>query len=143
MAVISLDASWTRRWPSTRPCSLAQALTRCKGDRSRLRSNERRSVLPSMAITSRSKPSTSEPTQAASPRSKASGSMSMNTRRKVSVRGNAVGQVQEGAQPCQLAAAVERDVVPALSTGDHGADCNHQNVDQAMLDLALAARILN
>src|SRR3954466_5971330 len=27
--------SWTRRWPSTRPCLLAQALTRCKGDRSR------------------------------------------------------------------------------------------------------------
>jgi hypothetical protein len=47
------------------------------------------------------------------------------------------------AQPCQLAAAVERDVVPALSTGDHGADRNHQNVDQAMLDFALAARILN
>jgi hypothetical protein len=59
------------------------------------------------------------------------------------VRGNAVWQVQEGAQPRQLAAAVERDVVPALSTGDHGADRNHQNIGQAMLDFALAARILN
>src|SRR3954471_2830581 len=70
---------------------LAQALTRCKGDRSPLRSNERRSVLPSMATTSRSKPSTSEPTQAANPRSKASGSMSMNTRRKVSCEGMPFG----------------------------------------------------
>src|SRR5919206_2664525 len=91
-AVISLDVSRTQRWPSTRPCSLAQALTRCKGDRSRLRSNERRSVLPSIAITSRSKPSTSEPTQAANPRSKASGSMSMNTRRKVSCEGMPLGR---------------------------------------------------
>src|SRR5215207_4606461 len=57
------------------------------------------------------------------------------------VRGNAGWQIQEGAQPCQLAAAVERDVVPALSTADYGADRNHQNVDQAMLDFALAARI--
>src|SRR5215217_4709450 len=141
MAVISLEVSWTRRWPSTRPCSLAQALTRCKGDRSRLRSNERRSVLPSMAITSRSKPSTSEPTQAANPRSKASGSMSMNTRRKVSCEGLPLGSSKKVRR--QLAAAVEGDVVPALSTGDHGADCNHQNINQAMLDFALAARILN
>src|SRR5215207_4486882 len=59
------------------------------------------------------------------------------------VRGNAVWQVQEGAQPRQFAAAVERDVVPALSTSDHGADCNHQNINQAMLDVALAARIPN
>src|SRR3954471_5359555 len=59
------------------------------------------------------------------------------------VRGNAVWQVQEGAQPRQFTAAVERDVVPALSTSDHGADCNHQNINEAMLDFALAARILN
>src|SRR5215217_1833029 len=59
------------------------------------------------------------------------------------VRWNAVGQVQEGAQPRQFAAAVEGDVVPALGTGDHGADRNHQNVDQAVLDFALAARVLN
>ena len=57
------------------------------------------------------------------------------------VRGNAVWQVQEGAQPRQLAAAVKRDVVPAFSTGDHGADCNHQNIDEAVLDLARAAGI--
>src|SRR3954453_11481501 len=142
MAVISLDASWTRRWPSTRPCSLAQALTRCKGDRSRPRSNERRSVLPSMAITSRSKPSTSEPTQAA-PALEGIGIDEHEHTPEGIVRGNAVGQVQEGAQPPQLAAAVERDVVPALSTGDPGADRNHQNVDQVVLDFALAARILN
>ena len=32
MAVISLDLSSTRRWPSTRFCSLAHALTKCSGD---------------------------------------------------------------------------------------------------------------
>jgi hypothetical protein len=59
------------------------------------------------------------------------------------MRGNAAWQVQEGAQPRQLATTVERDVVPALSTGDHGADRNHQNVNQAVLNLALAAGILD
>src|SRR3954452_21132426 len=57
------------------------------------------------------------------------------------VRGDAVWQVQEGAQPRQLAAAVERDVVPALSTGDHGADRNDHNINQAVLDLARATGI--
>ncbi|MDF3017050.1 MAG: hypothetical protein K0R44_2275, partial [Thermomicrobiales bacterium] len=35
------------------------------------------------------------------------------------VRGNAVGQGQEGPQPTHLGAAVERDVVPALGARDH------------------------
>jgi len=67
--------------------------------------------------------------------------MSMNTRRKVSCEGLPLGSSKKVRR--QLAAAVEGDVVPALSTGDHGADCNHQNINQAMLDFALAARILN
>jgi hypothetical protein len=74
MAVISLDLPSTQRWPSTRPCSLPQALTGCSGDCSRPWSNERRSVLPSMATTSRSKPASSEPAQAVKLASKASGS---------------------------------------------------------------------
>jgi|tagenome__1003787_1003787.scaffolds.fasta_scaffold20495093_2 hypothetical protein len=31
IAVISFDLPSTSRWPSTRPCSLAQALTKCSG----------------------------------------------------------------------------------------------------------------
>ena len=31
IAVISFDLPSTSRWPSARPCSLAQALTRCSG----------------------------------------------------------------------------------------------------------------
>jgi hypothetical protein len=95
MAVISFDLSSTQRWPSTRSRSLAQALTRCSGDRSRPRSNERRSVLPSMAITSRPKPAASEPAQAVKPASNASGSISMNTRRKVSCEGMPFGSARK------------------------------------------------
>ncbi len=58
------------------------------------------------------------------------------------VRGNAVRQLQEGAEPNQLAAAIERNIVPAVSAGDHRADRNHQDVAQAVLDLAAAARVL-
>ncbi len=86
-AVISFDLPSTQRWPSTRPCSLAHALTTCRADCSRPWSNERRMVLPSMATTSRSNLSASESTQAVNPASNASGSISMNTRRKVSCEG--------------------------------------------------------
>lgn len=83
-AVISFDLSSTQRWPSTRPCSLAQALTPCSGDCSRSGSNKPRIVMPSMAITLRSNLAASEPTLNVNPVLKASGSISMNTRRKVS-----------------------------------------------------------
>jgi hypothetical protein len=59
------------------------------------------------------------------------------------VRGDAVRQVEEGAEPSQLAAAIERDVAPALGAGDHRAHRDHQDVAQAMLDLAVATRIFN
>src|SRR3954469_25225017 len=143
MAVISLDLSATQRWPSTGPCALAQALTMCSGARSCLRSNERRSVLPSMATTSRSKPAASEAAQAVKQASNASGSISMKTRRNVSCEGMPFGSSRKGPQPSQLAATVERNVVPALGAGDHGADRDYQNVDQRMLDLASATRIHN
>src|SRR3954451_10280637 len=90
-AVISFDLPSTQRCPSTRPWALAQALTTCRGDCPCPRSNERRIVLPSMTTTSRSKPAMSEPAQAVKPASKASGSISMNTRRKVSCEGMPFG----------------------------------------------------
>src|SRR3954447_4001825 len=57
------------------------------------------------------------------------------------VRGNAMGQGQEGLQPAQLVAAVERDVVPALGARDHRAHRNDQDINQPMLDLAGTSRI--
>src|SRR3954447_21150090 len=42
IAVISFDLPSTSRWPRARPCSLAQALTRCSGPCARPRSKERR-----------------------------------------------------------------------------------------------------
>src|SRR5215213_7647679 len=84
---LAIDATLVQH----RPCSLAQALTRCRGDCSRPWSNERRSVLPSMATTSRSKPAASEPVQAVKPASNVSGSISMNTLRKVSCEGIPLG----------------------------------------------------
>ena len=136
MAVISFDLPSTQRWPSTRPCSLAQALTRCRGPCARPWSNERRSVLPSIATTSRSKPATSEPAQAREAGLEGVRVDQHEDAPEGVVRGNAVRQLQEGLQPGQLAAAIERDVVPALGTGDHRADRNDQDVDQPMLDLA-------
>ncbi len=56
--------------------------------------------------------------------------------------GDAVWQLEKGPQPSQLAATVERNVVPALGTGDYSAHCDHQDIGQRVLDLA-AARIRN
>src|SRR3954467_15518685 len=140
IAVISFDLPSTSRWPSTKPCSLAQALTRCNGPCARPRSKERRSVLPSIATTSRWKTSAKDWAQALKQASKASGSISMKTRRKVSCEGM-LGQGQEGLQPAQLVAAVERDVVPALGARDHRAHRDDQDIRQPMLDLAGTSRI--
>ncbi len=91
-----------------------------------------------MTTTSRSKPAVSEPTQAVNPASNASGSVSMNTRRNVSCEGMPFGNSRKVREPSQLAAAIQRDVVPALSAGDHRAYRNDQDVAQAVLDLAAA-----
>src|SRR4051812_34466669 len=59
------------------------------------------------------------------------------------VRGNAVRQLQERPEPGQLTAAIQRDVAPAFSTGNHRTHRNHQDVEQAMPDLTGAARVLD
>src|SRR3954470_7750972 len=59
------------------------------------------------------------------------------------VRGNAVRQRQERPEPGQLTAAIQRDVAPAFSTGNHRTHRNHQDVEQAMPDLTGAARVLD
>ena len=51
MAVISLDFSAQATWPSVRPLSVAQAVTRCKAPSPDFLRDDRRSVLPSMAMT--------------------------------------------------------------------------------------------
>ena len=51
MAVISLDFSAQATWPSVRPLSLAHAVTRCKAPKPDFLRNDRRAVLPSMAMT--------------------------------------------------------------------------------------------
>src|SRR3954454_17773126 len=63
------------------------------------------------------------------------------------VRGNGVSKAQERPQPAQLVTAIERDVVPALGTGDHSAHRDHQDIDQPIIDrdiiiLAEGLRIL-
>ena len=59
------------------------------------------------------------------------------------VRGDAVRQREEASQPVLLATAIERDVLKALGLADHGADRDHQDVDQPVLDLPITTRILN
>ena len=52
-------------------------------------------------------------------------------------------QFQERPEPGQLAAAIQRSVVPALGTGGHCAYRDGQHVNQAVLDLAGAARVFD
>src|SRR3954465_8957307 len=150
IAVTSFDFTPTSRWPSTKVCSLAQALTRCNGPCARPRSKERRSVLPSIATTSRWKTSAKDWAQALGPRRLGPGAEAGLEGIRVDqhedapegvVRGNAMGQGQEGLQPAQLVAAVERDVVPALGARDHRTHRNDQDIGQPMLDLAGTSRI--
>ena len=44
------------------------------------------------------------------------------------VRRDAIGQLQKRPEPIQLAAAIQRDVVPALGAGDHRTHRNHQHL---------------
>src|SRR3954465_14593787 len=135
IAVISFDLPSTSRWPSTRPCSLA--LTRCSGPCARLRSKERRSVLPSIATTSRSMASARDCAQALKQASKASGSISMKTRRKVSCEGMPLAKLRNASPAC-----CDRRARCALRARDHRAHRDDQDVDQPMLDLAGTPRIL-
>ena len=59
------------------------------------------------------------------------------------VRGDAVRQREEALQPLPLAAAVEGDVLEALRLAEHGADRDHQDVEQPVLYLPPAARVLD
>jgi hypothetical protein len=59
------------------------------------------------------------------------------------VRGDAAWQLKELLQPCPFAAAVKGDVLEALGLGDHSTDRDHQDVDQLVLDLPVAARVLD
>jgi hypothetical protein len=82
-AVISLPPGGTAAWPSTSRASQAKAVTTCSGDAPAAQSNDRRSVLPSIATTPRPswpRPSRNRPKQAP----KAAGSSSRNSRLNVS-----------------------------------------------------------
>ncbi len=126
IAVISFDL------PSAgRPCSLA--LTKCSGPWAR--PNERRSVLPSIATTSRSKVSAKDWAQALKQASKAS--ISLKTRRKVSCEGMPLARVRKASPAC-----CDRRARCPLRARDHRTHRNDQDVDQPMLDLAGTPRIL-
>src|SRR3954454_17399223 len=59
------------------------------------------------------------------------------------MRGNPIRHLEESSEPSQFAAAIERDVVPAVGAGDHRAYRDHQDLLQAMQDFAAAAWILD
>ena len=92
MAVISLDFSSTATWPSSRWLAVAQAWTRCKADWPLARSNDRRRVLPSMAMTCRSVASCRASIQPRKPFRNSSGSSRSKRRRKVSCEGMPLGR---------------------------------------------------
>ncbi len=59
------------------------------------------------------------------------------------MRGNAARQLEEALQPVLLAATIKRDVLEALRLADHGADRDHQDVEQLVLDPPVAAWVLD
>src|SRR4051812_45515093 len=59
------------------------------------------------------------------------------------VRGDAAPQLEEALQPIPLATPVEGDVLEALGLADHGADRDHQDVEQLVLDPAVAAWVFD
>jgi hypothetical protein len=59
------------------------------------------------------------------------------------VRGDAVGEIEEAPEPRLLAPAVERDVLEALRLAEHGAHRDDEDVEQPVLDLPPAARVLD
>src|SRR4051812_12721795 len=101
--VISFDLPSTARWPSASPRRLAQARAGGSGPGWGRRLPEGRTVLPSTAIPSRSIPSAKDCAQRVKQASNASGSMSMNTRRKVSCEGMPFGRARKvPSQACLL-----------------------------------------
>jgi hypothetical protein len=71
------------------------------------------------------------------------GSTSISTRRNVSCEGMPFGSSRKPCSHGSLAAAVEGDVLEALGLAEDGADRDHQDVDEPMLDLPPAARVLD
>src|SRR3954466_2348392 len=59
------------------------------------------------------------------------------------VRGNAARQLEEALQPVPFATAVKGDVLEALGLAEHGADRDHQDVEQLVLDPPVAAWVLD
>jgi len=58
------------------------------------------------------------------------------------MRGDAVGQIQEGAEPAQFGGAELLDLNPAIGATDHGTDSNRENVEQVVALGALDSWIL-
>jgi len=48
------------------------------------------------------------------------------------VGGDALGQFQEGLQPCQLGAAVFSHLSPGVGAADEGAQSNHEDIGEQM-----------
>ena len=57
--------------------------------------------------------------------------------------GDAARQLEKALQPVPLATPVEGDVLEALGLADHGADRDHQDVEQLVLHTPVAAWVLD
>ncbi len=123
MAVISLDLSSTAVWARTRRLAWAQALTRCRGPApdpgrgNRARSGRRRARPGPRSVQRPPAPSPGSP-----PR----------TRSHPAVRGDAVRQLQEGAQPRLVELAEEGDGHEAVGAANDGQHRQHQDVRQGV-----------
>jgi len=135
MAVISLLFSSTRSWPNTSSCSVAQALSMwmaaCPLGVSGA-SCERRSCLPSMAITSRGSPVARPCTQVRKQSWNCSASSARKTRQKVSCDGMPPGRARKSAQPLVLGLPIVGHRFPIVGATDNGADRDHDQIHQQM-----------
>src|SRR3954453_15246312 len=116
-------------------------MTRCSGPCSWRLLPERRTVLPSIATTSRSTLLVKDCAHRAKQPSNASGSISMKTRRNVSCEGIPFGRAKKVFSHANLLRPLEFDVFPAFRAGDHPPPRDHENVDQPMIAPARHPRI--
>ena len=130
MAVISLDFSSTATWPSSRWLAVAQAWTRWRAD---LALGPVEGASQRLAVDGDDLP-LGRLVQGLDPAEEALlelvGVEPLEEAAEGVVRGDAVGQVQEGPQPVELGVAEVLDVVPGVGPGDDRTDGDGDDVEE-------------
>ncbi len=135
MAVISLDFSSTLAWPSTKPLAEAHTLTMWMACLPRVRSWERRTVLPSMATTSPWVTWATAWTHSMKQRWNWSGSNRAKTSPKVSWEGMPLGNSKKDLNHSSLSfggRTEELEIQPVISAADGATNSNGDDIQEVV-----------